>query len=170
MDVVITSLVPGELSLCYPDFKEFPEALIIGIANEISPVPEVIPECCRGILIISRTEGIVSLCRKIIKAFKKMRIKRMSCDRCAYTKTSHSSINLIRLILNGDSVEQCAENRGCGPKAFYASKYSFMAKCGIKNNYELVTLARALMRRKHYILEPEIVNPPSIPESHSNRE
>lgn len=169
MDVIITTLVPGELSLCYPDFKSFPEALIIGIGDNKLPVPERIPECCRDILIISRAESVLNLRQKIVKALKSMRVKRMPCEKCVYTKISYSSVNLMRLILGGNSVEQCAKNRCCGPKAFYASKYSFMAKCGLKNNYELVTLARTLMRRKHYIHEPEMISPPFIPEPHSNR-
>ncbi|WP_432224920.1 hypothetical protein [Enterobacter wuhouensis] len=169
MDIIITSLVPGELNLCYPDFKEHPGALIIGVANNEISIPNEMPECCRDILIISRKESILKLRGKIIKSLKNRRIKRMSCNRCTYTKRSHLGISLMRLILNGNSVEQCTESLNCGPKAFYAAKYSFMAKCGLNNNFELVTLARALMRRKYYTHAHEVNSPPFFPEFHSSR-
>lgn len=147
-DFIILSVSRWRLFMCQPAYRcrKKGSVLLVFIDRTESIISEQLPVCYQSLTVIDRTESVIKVREKMIKAWEVARTEASKiyrptdCIRCSYARMSLVQLRVMSYLKNGNTVRETAASLGLSVKTIYAHKYNVMKKYDLKGDREFHAL------------------------------
>ncbi|MGK3143618.1 helix-turn-helix transcriptional regulator [Pantoea sp. C2G6] len=142
-DIILVNVSQWRLYMCQPAYRDRkPGSIILAFADSVDDIiMGQLPVCYRSLIVISRTDSIYSISRKITRSWLENQenvtgFLASDCLRCEFAHITVVQLQVLSFLKKGYSVGQTAKRLNLSVKTVYAHKYNVMKKFALSGDKE----------------------------------